>query len=63
MFEKIEILIITLFLFALFYIVISLGAKRKKNSSGSIEIKKYMFNVKMLILFVAIVFLILWFFL
>jgi len=62
MFEKIEILIITFFLFALFYIVISLGAKWKKDSSESKEIKKYMFNVKMLILFVAVVFLILWFF-
>ena len=62
MFEKIEILLITFFLFALFYIVISLGAKKKKNSSESKEIKKYMFNVKMLISFVAAVFLILWLF-
>tara|TARA_B100001123_G_C15177707_1_gene974041 strand:+ start:490 stop:678 length:189 start_codon:yes stop_codon:yes gene_type:complete len=62
MFEKNEILIIAFFIFVIFYSVISLGAsKRKKEQSG--EIKSYLFGVRILILIIAVVFLILWFFL
>jgi len=61
MFEKIEILLITFFILIVFYLVIWFGAKnKKKNSISSFEIKKYMFNVKILILFIAVVFLLLW---
>ena len=61
MFEKIEILLITFVILTVFYLVIWLGSKnKKKDSSSSFEIKKYMFNVKILILFIAVVFLLLW---
>ncbi len=61
MFEKIEILLITFVILAVFYLVIWLGSKnKKKDSNSSFEIKKYMFNVKILILFIAVVFLLLW---
>ena len=55
MFEKIEILIITFFLLIIFYLVIFLGAKKKKEHSQSEEIKNYMFNVRILIIFLAVV--------
>tara|TARA_B100000700_G_C14942860_1_gene807649 strand:+ start:218 stop:412 length:195 start_codon:yes stop_codon:yes gene_type:complete len=61
MFEKIEILLITFVILAVFYLVIWLGSKnKKKDSNSSFEIKKYMLNVKILILFIAVVFLLLW---
>tara|TARA_B100001750_G_scaffold103790_1_gene82090 strand:+ start:503 stop:697 length:195 start_codon:yes stop_codon:yes gene_type:complete len=61
MFEKIEILLITFVILAVFYMVIWLGSKnKKKDSNSSFEIKKYMLNVKILILFIAVVFLLLW---
>ena len=61
MFEKIEILLITFFILIVFYLVIWLGSKnKKKDSNSSFEIKKYMLNVKILILFIAVVFLLLW---
>jgi len=63
MFEKIEILIITFFLLIIFYLVIFLSAKNKKEHAQSEEIKNYMFNVRILIIFIAIVALILWLFL
>ena len=59
MFEKIEILIITFFLLLIFYLVIFLGSRKKKNNQ-SIEIKNYLFNVRILIIFIGIVFFILW---
>ena len=46
----------------IFYLVISLGAGRKKNSQAK-EIKNYLFGVRILIIIISIVFCILWFFL
>ena len=46
MFEKFEILFITLGIFLLFYFVIRLGVGKKVKT---IEIKKYLFGVKILI--------------
>ena len=61
MFEKIEILLKTFVIMAVFYLVIWLGSKnKKKDSNSSFEIKKYMLNVKILILFIAVVFLLVW---
>ena len=62
MFEKIEILIITFFLLIIFYLVIFLGAKKKKEHSQSEEIKNYMFNVRVLVIFIGVISLFLWFF-
>ena len=59
MFGKIEILIIIFFLLLAFYVVILLGAGRAKLP----EIKRYLFGVRILIIFIGIVALILWFFL
>tara|TARA_B100001765_G_scaffold24647_1_gene13874 strand:- start:194 stop:385 length:192 start_codon:yes stop_codon:yes gene_type:complete len=63
MFEKTEILIIAFFIFVVFYLVIFLGASKRKKKEESGEIKSYLFNVRILIVIIAIVFLILWFFL
>ena len=64
MLEKFETLIIIFALLIIFYLVISLGAKKKiMNNSQSSEIKNYLFNVRILIIFIAIVALILWLFL
>ena len=62
MLEKAEILVVIFALLLTFYLVISLGAGRKK-SSQSPEIKRYLFGVRILIIIIAIVALILWFFL
>ena len=61
MFEKIEILLIIIALLFLFYIVISVGAKRK-NTLQSREIKNYLFGVRVLIIIIGIVAFILWIF-
>jgi len=63
MLEKIEILIVIFVLLFVFYLVISLGASQKKKSSESLKIASYLYNVRILIAFIAIVALILWFFL
>ena len=64
MLEKFETLIIIFALLIIFYLVISLGAKKKiMNNSQSSEIKNYLLNVRILIIFIAIVALILWLFL
>ena len=63
MLEKIEILIIVFALLFVFYLVISLGARKKGQSPQSPEIVSYLFGVRILIIFIAIVSLILWFFL
>ena len=62
MLEKAEILVVIFALLLVFYIVIVLGAGRKK-SSQSREITSYLFGVRTLIIIIAIVALILWFFL
>ncbi len=60
MFGKIEILIIIILLLLAFYFVIAIGARSGKNSSGSTEIKRYLFGVRILISVIATVSLILW---
>ena len=62
MLEKIEILIVIIVLLLAFYLVISLGARMKGKSSETPEISRYLFGVRILIIIIAIVSLILWFF-
>ena len=63
MLEKIEILFVIFALLLVFYLVISLGAGKKRKSSQSREITSYLFGVRILIIIIGIVSLILWFFL
>ena len=63
MFEKTEILIIIFVLLFVFYLVISLGARKKGKTSPSPEIANYLFGVRILIIIIAIVSTILWIFL
>ena len=60
MFGKVEILIVILVLLITFYLVISWGAGKRKNSPASKEITRYLFGVRILITIIAIVSLILW---
>ena len=62
MLEKTEILIVIIVLLLAFYLVISLGARKRGKSSETPEISKYLFGVRILIIIIAIVSLILWFF-
>ena len=62
MLEKTEILIVIIILLLAFYLVISLGARKKGKSSETPEISRYLFGVRILIIIIAIVSLILWFF-
>tara|TARA_B110000263_G_C14919572_1_gene334151 strand:+ start:290 stop:478 length:189 start_codon:yes stop_codon:yes gene_type:complete len=59
--EKIEILVVIFALLLLFYGVIALSAGRGSKSKSP-EIKNYLFSVKVLIVFLALVSLILWMF-
>ena len=62
MLEKVEILLVIFVLLLAFYFVISWGAGRKeKFSSLTVEITRYLFGVRILIIIIAIVSLILWF--
>ena len=60
MLEKIEILIVIIVLLLAFYLVISLGARKRGKSSETPEISRYLFGVRILIIIIAIVSLILW---
>ena len=62
MLEKTEILIVIIAILLTFYLVISLGARKKGKSSETPEISRYLFGVRILIIIIAIVSLILWFF-
>ena len=62
MLGKAEILIVIIVLLLVFYLVISLGARKKGKSSETPEISRYLFGVRILIIIIAIVSLILWFF-
>jgi hypothetical protein len=62
MLGKTEILFIIFALLLSFYLVIRLGAGIRKKSSLSPEISKYLSGVRILITIIAIVSLILWFF-
>ena len=63
MLEKSEILIVIAVLLLIFYFVISLSAKGSKDPVASVKINRYLFGVRVLIIFIAIVSLILWLFL
>jgi len=63
MLEKTTILFVILALLLVFYLVIRLGAGKKKDISKSLQISNYLFGVRILIIILAIVALILWFFL
>jgi len=60
MFDKTEILIVIILLLLAFYFVISWGAGRRKKTTPSPEIARYLFGVRILIVVIAIVSLILW---
>ena len=62
MFDKPIILLIILGLLLLFYFVIRLGAEKKKDIQNSRYLSKYLFGVRILITILALVGLILWFF-
>ena len=62
MFAKPIILVIIFALLLVFYLVIRMGAGKKKEIEGSKKLTKYLFGVRILILILAIVGLILWFF-
>ena len=63
MFSKPIILIILLILLITFYLVIRFGAGKKKDIDSSKNLTKYLFGIRILILILAMVGLILWFFL
>ena len=61
MFTKPVILIILLVLLLAFYLVIRLGAGKKKDIEKSQNLTKYLFGIRILIILLAIVGLVLWF--
>ena len=61
MFSKPVILIIILILLLAFYLVIRLGAGKKKDIEDSKSLTRYLFGVRILIIILAFVGLILWF--
>ena len=63
MFGKPIILLIILILLLVFYLVIRIGAGKKKDIEDSKSLTRYLFGVRILIVILAIVGLILWFFL
>ena len=63
MLEKTEILIVIFLLLLAFYVVISLGARNNMKTTQPIEIRKYLFGVRILIIIIGLVSLILWLFL
>jgi len=63
MFGKPIILIIILILLLAFYLVIRLSAGKKKDIEDSKNLTRYIFGVRTLIIILAIVGLVLWFFL
>jgi len=63
MLEKPGILFIILILLLVFYLVIRLAAGKKSDISKSYQMSNYLSGVRILIIILAIVALILWFFL
>tara|TARA_B100000945_G_C20226524_1_gene523138 strand:- start:491 stop:682 length:192 start_codon:yes stop_codon:yes gene_type:complete len=63
MFSKPIILIIVLTLLIVFYLVIRIGAGKKDDIEKSKNLTKYLFGIRVLIAILALVGLILWFFL
>ena len=62
MFSKPIIFIIILILLLVFYLVIRLGAGKKKDIEDSKNLTRYLSGVRIIIIILAIVGLILWFF-
>ena len=62
MFDKFTILLIILVLLLIFYFVIRLGAGKKQDIENSERLTNYLFGVRILIIILAVVGLILWFF-
>jgi Mn2+/Fe2+ NRAMP family transporter len=63
MLEKTGILFVILVLLLVFYLIIRLGSGKKRDISKSQEMSNYLSGVRILIIILAIVALILWFFL
>ena len=63
MLEKTGILFVIIVLLLVFYLVIRLGAGKKRDISKSYQLSNYLSGVSILIIILAIVALILWFFL
>ena len=63
MFSKPIILIIIFILLIVFYLVIRIGAGKKDDIEKSKNLTKYLFGIRVLIAILALVGLILWFFL
>ena len=63
MFSKPIILVIILILLLAFYLVIRLGAGKKKEIDDSKSLTRYLFGVRILITILAVVGLVLWLFL
>ncbi len=63
MFSKPIILVIILILLLVFYLVIRIGAGKKKEIEDSKSLTRYLFGVRILIIILAVVGLVLWFFL
>ena len=63
MLEKTGILFVIIVLLLIFYLVIRLGAGKKRDISKSYQLSNYLSGVRILIIILAIVALILWFFL
>ena len=63
MLEKPGILFVILVLLLVFYLVIRVGAGKKRDISKSLQMSNYLSGVRILIIILAIVALILWFFL
>ncbi len=61
MFSKPIILVIILILLLAFYLVIRIGAGKKRDIDDSKNLTRYLFGVRILILILGIVALILWF--
>tara|TARA_Y100000992_G_C21062321_1_gene394747 strand:+ start:220 stop:411 length:192 start_codon:yes stop_codon:yes gene_type:complete len=61
MFGKPIILVIILILLLAFYLVIRMGAGKKKDIEDSKNLTRYLFGVRILIIILAVVGLILWF--
>ncbi len=62
MFDKNMILVVIFVLLIIFYLVIRLGTGKKKEIEESKQLTTYLVGVRILILMLAIVGLILWFF-
>ena len=62
MLDKFGILVVIFILLLAFYFVISLAVYKKDKSNISKNVKNYLFNVRVLILFIGVVALILSFF-